>query len=446
MKRLQHVLLGLGAVCAALSIAAPAMAQPSEYRIAPGETLEINISSVPDHNLRAVVQTDGTISIAEAGSIMVAGLTPAQLQARLEMVLPTKLFRVKAQDGKEQTFIIGPQDISSSVAAYLPVYVTGDVLSPGEQVYHPLMTARQAVAVTGGYSQVRLQAGAPAARGGPDPLDLQRDYQSLWTDYLKEHFHRERIRAQMDTQAGFDVRAPAGSPLPAELAASIAASEQQALKITMQDNQEEKAHLEAGIVAAAEQIDTLAAREKVEAAAEKADEQDLAKVSQLFKSGDGTNARVAEIRRSLLLTSTRRLSTLVELMRVRGQRTDYERQLEKNDNLRKIELLNDLNDTSIRLAGIEVKLRAAGAKLQVPEVVTSVEPSAAQTLRHQMVIVRKAGDEWRKLPAGNDSELLPGDVLEIGLCVESAQGSEGCPASQADGAGEVEAGRTYSMN
>jgi polysaccharide biosynthesis/export protein len=442
MKNLRQSLLTLGAVCVSWSLAASAGAQTSEYRISPGETVEINIASLPDRTLRSVVQTDGTIAIPEAGSMTVAGLTPAELQMRLEAVLPAKLFSVRAQDGKVQTYLIAPGDITSAIVAYRPVYVTGDVLTPGEQSYRPLMTARQAIAVAGGYSQIR----GPVAESAAAPVDLQRDYQSLWTEYLKGHFHRERIRAEMKEVADFDLRAPAGSPLPAELASTIGGGEKEALKIALDDGRREQVYLEAAMKAAAEQIETLSAREKVEAAAEKADEQDLAKVSQLFKNGDQTNARVAEIRRSLLLTSTRRLGTLVELMRVRSQRADYVRQAEKNGNQKKIDLLNDLRDTSVLLANIEVKLRAAGAKLQAPAIVASVEPSAAGGVRPQVKIVRWVGGNWQQLLATNESEILPGDVLEVALCTEADQGSAGCPAAQNNRAADAEEGKKISMN
>jgi polysaccharide biosynthesis/export protein len=442
MNSLRQSPLTLGAICLAWSLAMPAKAQTSEYRIGPGETVEINIASLPDHNLRAVVQTDGTIAIPEAGSITVKGLTPAELQMRLETVLPTKLFRVRAQDGRVQTFIIAPGDITSAIVAYRPVYVTGDVLTPGEQPYRPLITARQAIAVAGGYSEIR----GLVAKSATDPADLLRDYQSLWSDYLKGHFHRERIKAEMKEEADFDLRAPAGSPLPVELASTIGGGEKDALKIALDDGRREQAYLETSMKAAAEQIDTLSAREKVEAAAEKADEQDLAKVSQLFKNGDQTNARVAEIRRSLLLTSTRRLGTLVELMRVRSQRSDYERQAEKSGNQKKIDLLNDLRDTSVLLANLEIKLRAAGAKLQAPSAVASVEPSAADRVQPHVTIVRWVGDNWQQLPAKNESEVLPGDVLEVELCRDSEQGSASCPAAQNDRAVDQSEGKKISMN
>jgi polysaccharide biosynthesis/export protein len=409
MNMVEKMRLGLGTLCMTWFLSTPVIAQMSTYRIAAGETIEINISSLPNGNIRAVVQTDGTIALSDVGLIDVAGLTPSQLQRRLETVLPTKLFHVRAADGRMQTHIIASTDITSAIVAYRPVYVAGAVFNPGEQPYRPLLTVRQAIAVSGGPSLIRAQA----ANKGTDSVDLQRDYHALWTEYLKAHYHRERVKSEMQGLAQFDMRAPAGSPLPARLASAIANSEQEALKIALEDKSNEQIYLQASTKAAEEQVDTLTEREKVEAAAEKADQQDLAKVVQLLKSGNQTNDRVAETRRSLLLTSSRRLETLVELMRVRTQRSETARKAEQGGSLDKIKLLDDLRDTNVLLASLEVKLQAVGTKLQVHDIGTGVEPDKGEQAQSGLTVMRKIDQQWQKLPADMEFELLPGDVLDV---------------------------------
>ncbi len=424
------------------SLSSPAKAASTAYRVGPGETVEINISSIPDHNLRAVVQADGTIVIADVGSIMIAGLTPTEMQTRLETVLPTKLFHARTSDGKMQTYIIAPSDITSGVVTYGPVYVTGAVFNPGEMPYRPQLTTQQAIAVSGGPSLIRGRA----PQGGGDPVDLQRDYQSLWTEYLKAHYHRERIMAEMKGVAEFDLRAPAGTPLPEKLASTIGNSETEALKLALEDRRREQAYLEAGAKGASEQIDVLSEREKVEAAAEKGDQQDLAKVTQLLKNGNLTNDRVSEIRRSLLITSSRRLETLVELMRERNRRSDTERKIEQSQNQRKTKLLDDLRDTSVLLVDLDVRLQATGSKLQMHDVGTRVEPSIDKLSQPKMTIMRKVDGQWQKLPADMETELLPGDVLEVLPAVATEQSSASVPVTQNKLASDMRSDNKISMN
>jgi polysaccharide biosynthesis/export protein len=428
MKNIRKSLFKFAAVSILLGTTAPVLAQTSEYRITPGETVEINIASIHDLTMRALVQTDGTISLNGVGLMMVAGQTPAAFQHQLEMLLPTKQFRERGADGQIKTFIIAPDDITSSIVIFRPVYVMGDVLTPGAQLYLPNMTARQAVAVAGGYSQIR----GKISKGQVDPVDLQRDYEALWADFLKSHYHRARLEAELNGLTEFDLRPPHGSPLPASLASAIAGGELATLKIAIEDGIKEQAYYKAAIQAASDQIDTLTAREKVEASGEKADEQELAKVTQLFKNGNLTNDRVAEIRRSLLLTSSRRLGTLVELMKVRSQSAEYQRHIEKDTNQNKVDLLNDLSNTQILLASYEAKLRAATAKLQLRSVASSSETAGEDLVQPNVLIMRKIGDDWQAVNAASDTEVLPGDVLDVSLCRASEMNSLECPAKEVD--------------
>ncbi|MGX8012878.1 polysaccharide biosynthesis/export family protein [Mesorhizobium sp. ORM8.1] len=120
------------------------------YKLSPGDIVEIGISSIPERTQRAVIQMDGTIAIPEVGMIAVGGLTPAELQAHMAAILPTKILHQRLPDGREQMIVVKPGDVTAIVAEYRPIYVTGDVLTPGQQAYRPLMTVRQAVAVSGG--------------------------------------------------------------------------------------------------------------------------------------------------------------------------------------------------------------------------------------------------------------------------------------------------------
>jgi len=134
---------------------------------------------MPEQRNRVQIQIDGTIALPGVGTVEVAGLTPAELQTRMETLLQSKILRQRSPDGREQALVVKPGDIMTSVVEYRPIYVTGDVLTPGQQVYRASMTVRQAVAVAGGFSLLRSRAAQP----GTDPADLVRDYQSLSTEY-----------------------------------------------------------------------------------------------------------------------------------------------------------------------------------------------------------------------------------------------------------------------
>ena len=405
--RNRTLLVALGMLCA-IDMAAAADARVA-YKLSPGDIVEIGISSIPQRTQRAVIQMDGTIALPDVGMVPVGGLTPAELQARMETILPTKIFHQRLPDGREQMIVIKPGDVTAIVAEYRPIYVTGDVLTPGQQTYRPLMTVRQAVAVSGGISLLRSRAN----QVGPDQVDLQRDYESLWGEYTRDYLHSARLRAELQNQATFDTQPPQGSPLSAAFSSAIAKAEAKGLKIALDNFQQEQGYVEQGAKDAAAQIEVLTKREQVESDGVKADEEDLARVTKLFQAGNLTSNRLADVRRSVLLSSNGVLQTSVELMRARRQQEDYIRQRERNENLRKIGLLNELKDTDVRVADTRARLHAVTQKLQPSGASAIPLPVAGETIGAHITIVRKVGEEWREQPAEEDTEVTPGDTIEV---------------------------------
>ncbi|TIX64371.1 MAG: sugar ABC transporter substrate-binding protein, partial [Mesorhizobium sp.] len=203
------------------------------------------------------------------------------------------------------------------------------------------------------------------------------------------------------------------SPLSAAFVSAIAQAEAEGLKISLDNFQQEQSYLEQSAKAAAAQIEVLLKREKAEAEAVKADEEDLARITKVHKAGNLTNDRLADVRRGVILSSSRALETSVELMRTRRQQDDFLRQRERNDNLRRMALLTELKDTNVRLADITARLRAASQKLQPTGASAQPLPVAGETIQAQVTIIRKVGEEWRKQPAGEDTEVSPGDTIEV---------------------------------
>ncbi|ESX80524.1 MULTISPECIES: polysaccharide biosynthesis/export family protein [unclassified Mesorhizobium] len=408
MVLVNRILLVVLGMLAAMDTAAAAEAQVA-YRLSAGDTVEIGIASIPERTQRAVVQMDGTIALPEVGMVSVGGLSPAELQTRMQTILPTKIFHHRLPDGREQMIVIKPTDVTAVVAEYRPIYVTGDVLTPGQQAYRPLMTVRQAIAVSGGFSLLRSRAN----QVGPDPVDLRRDYESLWGEYTRDYYHSARIRAELQGKSSFDMQPPQGSPLPAVFASAIAQAEAEGLKLSLDNFQQEQSFLDKSGKDAAAQTETLLKREQAEADGVKADEDELARVRKAFESGNLTNNRLADVRRALVLSSSRALETSVELMRARRQQADFARQHERNDNQRRIGLLTELKDTNVRLADINARLRAASQKLQPTGAAALPLPVAGETIQAEVTIVRRVGEEWRKQPAQEDTEVMPGDTIEV---------------------------------
>ena len=381
----------------------------AQYKLAPGDTVEVSIGGVPEQRNRMQIQIDGTIALPWVGTMTVAGLTPAELQTRMETLLQSKILRQRSPDGREQALVIKPGDVMTSVVEYRPIYITGDVLTPGQQVYRASMTVRQAVAVAGGFSLLRSRA-----QPGTDPADLVRDYQSFSTEYIKEYFHVVRTNAELRGDDSFDQTAPSEISLPAAAIDPILQSEAQSLKAAQADYRKERSFLEDAAKQSDAQLATLRKQQDGEEKGVQADEEELERVVKLFGSGALPSPRVTESRRALLLSSTRRLQTTVELMRLQRQREDFLRQIERLASQRTITLLRELKESSVRMADLRVKMQALSQKLQ-PVGGAGATPIGTSDLRPEVTIVRKVGQQWDKIAASVDFDVEPGDVVDVAL-------------------------------
>jgi polysaccharide biosynthesis/export protein len=134
------------------------------------------------------------------------------------------------------------------------------------------------------------------------------------------------------------------------------------------------------------------------------DLEELQKASDLYGKGSITSPRVTDARRAVLLSSTRKLQTSAQLMQVKKQQDDLSRRLEKLDDQRRLELFRELQDTSAKLNQIREKLQSVGDEASV-----HCDSSIATA------IIRKAKKGQERIVASEDTELQPGDAVEVTL-------------------------------
>jgi polysaccharide biosynthesis/export protein len=394
------------AVIASIVLSQTALA---EYHLAPGDTVEVAVYGIPDQHYRALVQLDGSISLPGVGLVVVGGMTQMELQQRMETLLPTRIFRYRTPDGQERPVVLKPADITASIAEYRPVYISGDVLTPGQQAFRPLMTARQLVAVAGGYSLLRSRV-----QPGADPAELQREYQAASIEYAKEFFHALRLQAELQNKGAFQQQAPQESPVTNSVSSAIVKSEAESLRVAQDDFRAENTFLEDVIRKGDAQLGVLKTQEEQEASGAQSDSEDLDRLGKLFNAGNLTSARLAEARRAMLLSSTRHLQTSVEVMRLQRQQDEERRQLDRLAAQRKVKLLAELNDTNVRLAVLAATVRAARQRLQPVGAggPLLVDPDK---LKPEIVIVRNIERQWKRIAVAPDAEVEPGDVVEVAL-------------------------------
>lgn len=109
-----------------------------DYRIEPGDTLQIRYPYHPEMDQQEVVQPDGKITAALAGEIRVAGLTTREIR---------KLLVERTSDQLRDPEVI----VGISRFAEKNVYVAGEVDRPGVISYRQGLSPLQAIIAAGGF-------------------------------------------------------------------------------------------------------------------------------------------------------------------------------------------------------------------------------------------------------------------------------------------------------
>ena len=110
-----------------------------EYRIGPGDRLNITVFGHNDLSGEVQVDGSGRISLPLIGQIMANSRTVTELQEEVTATL-------------DKDYIINPR-VSVEVINYRPFYILGQVNRPGSYAYIEGMTVRMAVAIAGGFTR-----------------------------------------------------------------------------------------------------------------------------------------------------------------------------------------------------------------------------------------------------------------------------------------------------
>jgi polysaccharide export outer membrane protein len=276
----------------------------AEYRLQPGDVLEFSVAGVQDLRQRMAVNLDGDVSLPLVGPIHVAGSSLSDLRARLMELLPSKVLRQRAVDGKELLVVVGPDDATINIAEYRPVYVVGDVAKPGEQPYRPGMTVRQAISLAGGVDIVRLRVTNPFL----EAADFRGEYDALWAEFAKQQATLIRLKAELDNASKLDIRPMANVPVSADVLSELMRLEAERLSAGRNDLQKELTHL---MIDQARAQHAYLAQQHIESVIEE-QTADVGRVRNLYDRGLAPLNRVTDEQRSLWFESERRPLDLFE--------------------------------------------------------------------------------------------------------------------------------------
>jgi polysaccharide export outer membrane protein len=393
-------------------VAQPTLAE--DYKLRPGDTVEIAFGGAPELRQKSVIQASGLVSLPVIGLLDTTGATLPSLLERVVKIAESKTYPQRTVDGHEVLHSITPDEVTLTIAEYRPVYVGGDVSKPGEQVFRPGLRVRQAVNVAGGLDVVRFRMNNPLT----ESADLRSTYENLWINIAQSEAKVWRLRGELgeDTGAGL---AALNMPIPNQLKDNLVAREAALKKARSEDYTKEKQFLEDNLRRADAQIAIIRDKKQKDDEGSKADAAEYEKIREMVARGIAISQRMTDTRRALLFSSNQLLQDIVEETNIGRQRSEYERQLVRIENIRRQEIIRELIDEKVKLEQLRSNLRSTGEKLLYTSVVQS--QLVRGTGGRPRVRIFRDSLQGKEVPgAGEDSLLEPGDSVEIHLDVSRA--------------------------
>jgi polysaccharide export outer membrane protein len=390
-------------------IGALSQAGAADYKLNTGDVLELSAISVSDFRHRASVGPQGEIRLPLVGEINVRDKSVEEVLRIVQDRIPTKILRRRAQDGSGYDVVIDKDEITLVVVEYNPIYIKGDLAKPGSYPYRPGLTVRQALSLAGGYNVLQTRT---------DNSYLQSIELRSEQDALLSQLARDRVRVRyIEAELGFDGKVQDAAETPPQFR-NIEALEVEQLNKSRADFDKERKHLTEAAGSLSANLAILEKQMRTEAERAKVDQDELERVESLVAKGMAPVTRLSDTRRLLLLSASRATEIEARTEQVRQRRAEEQRKLERLVDQRRIDLLKDLQDTRLRLADTQTK-QSSGVEKMLYIGGLQAQMAGGTVVVPEISIFRKTQTGSTRLPATEDFELLPSDVLDVTLRMET---------------------------
>ena len=389
---LNAALLLLFLMLGCLAPGAEARSIAEANRFAPGDRITINVFGHTDLSGDFLVDGAGSISLPLVGAISIGGLTVQESEQEIVRRLSNGYVRQPA--------------VSVRINELTPIYVVGDVKTPGSYPYRYGASVLSAIALAGGVAVTEQMQ--------PDFLLADERLRILESTRRALIIRRARLEAQRDGAGAFEVPNLLAAQKDDNQIASVVASERELLDVQMQLLNKEvdllrqqKPRLKAAIEAVQGQI----------RAESKQLELIQARVRD-YKTLQGKGLGIISIGIELEREQARNEGNLsrfeAEIRRLELGLGEIDIKVQDAHNLFTRRVMAELQDTRAKLQEIEATLPTARGirdlKLQVTGGVAGIN---AERPRLSIAIVRSRGNEATTLNATEATLLEPGDVVEV---------------------------------
>ncbi len=342
-----------------------------------------------------VVSETGTVVLPVIGAVPVGTMDGTALANEIAK-------RLQAQMG-----MVKRPDTTVEIIEYPPIYVVGDVTTPGEYKYRLGMTVLQALALGGG--ELRSNAGS-----GPSQLEIQLvgDAQGYDAQILLSKARIARLQAEMSGETEIRFPEPAGGGLDIAAANDIFAQER--IIFSARANELDRQSKSLTELCALLNAEIGSFKEKINAtdATIKSAETDLANVTILVEKGIAIASRKSDLERIVSSYRMDRLDQVTAVMRAQQGIAAATRELNGLRDKLHTDTAIELQTEQANLTQLVLKQQVAQKRLVDTLSTASRERSLGKDQAIKFTILRKVNREVNEIAAVDSTALVPGDVVK----------------------------------
>lgn len=340
-----------------------------------------------------LVGPDGTISFPFLGEVPAAGQTAADLGKALGSGLQTTLGLTDAPN------------VTVGITTFGPVYVAGDVQTPGAYAYLPDLDVIKAVSLAGG---VRRGPADATSQSNRDLINLQGDYDVMRDQRIRLLVKRAGLDAVLARQDSITVPA---SIKDAAATPGLVAIQTAVLKAGDDEIKAQTASLASQKDLLSKSLDSLAQKRQTTSDQLTAAQDRLAKVQSLADNGLAISDRVVTMQSNVADLEGRLLDIDAAELKARQDISTADTQSAKLLSDQFIQTSQDRQDVDSQIAQVELKM-ATQEKLIADAIALGATPTD-QTVSFSYTILRGGS----QMPATDTDALRPGDVVMVKMNV-----------------------------
>jgi exopolysaccharide production protein ExoF len=347
------------------------------------------------------IGSDGRITLPLLGDVSISGVTVAEASAAIR-----KAFI-------DRRYFVDPQ-FSLSVSTFRPIYVLGDVKSPGSFPFQPALTVEQAVALAGGHMT--------GATNGEERVvaraRIQGEIDQSVVELGKEATAAARVVAQLDGRADIqlsDIPETVKPLVGSDMLQMFLETEQRILESDIRAFQTRSTQLSNAIAEVTGALENLAQLAENQRLAIASSRDDVARIRALTERGIKTRTDLSNVEREATAQESHLLEILNQTSVARRELSDLQRQLTDATDKRQHDALVELQEHK---AEIEATLAVRRSKEEQFLLISGIVADAAResaTVTFAYQIRRMDKGALATLPVGFGEIVKPGDTVIVTL-------------------------------